>query len=35
MVNKDYTSHRYSELDEINKDNVKNLHVAFTVASAG
>ena len=30
MVNKDYSSHRYSELDQINKDNVKNLHVAFT-----
>src|ERR1700722_20218927 len=30
MVNKDYGSHRYSELDQINKDNVKNLHVAFT-----
>ena len=25
MVNKDYSSHRYSELDQINKDNVKNL----------
>ena len=32
MVNKDYASHRYSELDQINKSNVKNLHVAFTVA---
>ncbi len=32
MVNKDYSSHRYSELDQINKDNVKNLRVAFTVA---
>jgi alcohol dehydrogenase (cytochrome c) len=32
MVNKDYSSHRYSELDQINRDNVKNLHVAFTVA---
>jgi glucose dehydrogenase len=28
MVNKDYGSHRYSELDQINKDNAKNLHVA-------
>ena len=35
MVNKDYCSHRYSELDQINKDNVKNLHVAFTVALGG
>jgi alcohol dehydrogenase (cytochrome c) len=35
MVNKDYSSHRYSELDQINKDNVKNLHVAFTVALGG
>ena len=35
MVNKDYASHRYSELDQINKDNVKNLHVAFTVALGG
>src|SRR6201996_516551 len=35
MVNKDYNSHRYSELDQINKDNVKNLHVAFTVALGG
>src|ERR1700738_1633321 len=35
MVNKDYASHRYSELDQINRDNVKNLHVAFTVALGG
>src|ERR1700722_798081 len=35
MVNKDYSSHRYSELDQINKDNVKSLHVAFTVALGG
>src|SRR3954466_14538861 len=35
MVNKDYSSHRYSELDQINKDNVKNLHVAFAVALGG
>jgi alcohol dehydrogenase (cytochrome c) len=35
MVNKDYSSHRYSELDQVNKDNVKNLHVAFTVALGG
>jgi alcohol dehydrogenase (cytochrome c) len=35
MVNKDYASQRYSELDQINKDNVKNLHVAYTVALGG
>jgi alcohol dehydrogenase (cytochrome c) len=35
MVNRDYSSHRYSELDQINKDNVKNLHVAYTVALGG
>src|SRR5436853_252070 len=35
MVNKDYAAHRYSELDQINQDNVKNLHVAFTVALGG
>src|ERR1700733_11271222 len=35
MDNKDYDSHRYSTLDQINKDNVKNLHVAFTVALGG
>jgi alcohol dehydrogenase (cytochrome c) len=32
MVNKDYSSHRYSGLDLINKNNVKDLHVAFMVA---
>jgi alcohol dehydrogenase (cytochrome c) len=35
MVNKDYSSHRFSELDQINKSNVRNLHVAFTVALGG
>jgi alcohol dehydrogenase (cytochrome c) len=35
MVNKDYSSHRYSGLDQINKENVKNLHVAFTTALSG
>jgi len=35
MVNKDYSSHRYSELDQINKSNVKNLHVAFALALGG
>src|SRR6201987_5683298 len=32
--NKDYGAHRYSELDQINKNNVKDLHVAFMVALA-
>jgi hypothetical protein len=27
MVNKDYSARRYSELDLINKDNVKNLQI--------
>ena len=35
MVNKDYSSHRYSALDQINKSNVGDLHVAFTVALGG
>src|SRR5246127_1275688 len=35
MVNKDYAAHRYSELDQINKNNVKDLRVAFTVALGG
>src|SRR5215469_3983046 len=35
MVNKDYGAHRYSELDQVNKSNVKDLHVAFTVALGG
>jgi alcohol dehydrogenase (cytochrome c) len=35
MVNKDYASHRYSALDQINKNNVKDLHVAFAVALGG
>jgi alcohol dehydrogenase (cytochrome c) len=35
MVNKDYSSHRYSELDQITKDNAKNLHLAYTVALGG
>jgi alcohol dehydrogenase (cytochrome c) len=33
--NKDYSLHRYSALDQINKDNVKALHVAFTVPLGG
>src|SRR5246500_1897020 len=35
MVNKDYAAHRYSELDQINKTNVKDLRVAFAVALGG
>ncbi len=35
QVNKDYSAHRYSELDQINKNNVKDLHVAFMVALGG
>ena len=32
QANKDYAAHRYSELDQINKNNAKDLHVAFMVA---
>jgi alcohol dehydrogenase (cytochrome c) len=32
MVNKDYSSQRFSELDQINKDNVKNLRPAATIS---
>jgi alcohol dehydrogenase (cytochrome c) len=35
MVNKDYAAHRYSGLDQINKNNVKDLKVAFAVALGG
>ena len=35
MNHRDYSSHRFSPLDQINKDNVKNLHVAFTTAIGG
>jgi alcohol dehydrogenase (cytochrome c) len=35
MVNKDYAAHRYSQLDQINKDNAKDLRVAFTVPLGG
>lgn len=34
-VNKDYASHRFSELNQINKTNAKDLKVAFTVALGG
>lgn len=33
MPSKDFANTRYSELDEINAQNVKNLKVAFTVSS--
>ncbi|MCJ2107235.1 PQQ-dependent dehydrogenase, methanol/ethanol family, partial [Methylobacterium sp. E-041] len=29
----DYTNQRYSKLDQINKDNVKNLQVAWTFST--
>lgn len=35
MNHRDYSSTRYSPLDQINKDNVKNLKVAFTTAIGG
>ncbi len=35
MINKDYTSNRFSNLDIINRDNVKNLHVAFLTSIGG
>lgn len=34
-ANKDYASHRFSELNQINKTNAKDLKVAFTVALGG
>lgn len=35
MVHKEYNSTRFSQLDVINKENVKNLKVAFTTAIGG
>ncbi len=35
MNHHDFSSHRYSALDAINKSNVKNLHLAFAVAIGG
>jgi alcohol dehydrogenase (cytochrome c) len=32
---KDYSAQRFSPLDQINKDNVKNLHVAWTLQLGG
>lgn len=35
MNHKDYNSHRFSQLTQINKESVKGLHVAFTTAIGG
>jgi len=35
MVHKEYNNNRFSQLDEINKENVKDLKVAFTTAIGG
>src|SRR3954469_11386856 len=35
MNHHDFSSHRYSKLDAINKTNVKNLHLAFAFAVGG
>ena len=35
MHHRDFSAHRYSPLDTINKSNVKNLKLAFAVALAG
>src|ERR1700733_6548054 len=35
LHHKDYSAHRFSPLTEINKDNVKNLHVAWTLQLGG
>ncbi len=35
LHHKDYGAHRFSELNQINKDTVKNLHVAFTMSLGG
>lgn len=32
---RDYSGHRFSPLDQINRDNVKNLHVAWTLQLGG
>ena len=34
MYNRTYDGHRYSPLDEINKDTVKNLKMAYSLALA-
>jgi alcohol dehydrogenase (cytochrome c) len=35
MVDQEYSSHRYSRLDEISTANAEDLHVAYTVALGG
>ena len=35
LHHKDFAAHRFSDLTQITKDNVKNLHVAFTVQLGG
>src|SRR5690349_4662860 len=35
MVHHDYTSQRYSTLDQINKSNIKNMKLQFAVAIGG
>ncbi len=35
MINRTYDSHRFSPLTEINRENAKNLHVAFATAIGG
>jgi alcohol dehydrogenase (cytochrome c) len=35
MNHHDFSSHRYSKLDAINKGNAKNLRIAFAVAIGG
>ncbi len=35
MINRTFDSHRFSPLDVINRDNVKNLRAVFTVAIGG
>ena len=35
LHHKDYAAHRYTELNQINRDTVKNLHVAWTMQLGG
>jgi alcohol dehydrogenase (cytochrome c) len=35
MMNGDYSSTRYSKLSQINRDNVKNLHMVWALALRG
>src|SRR6201997_4170959 len=32
MNHHDFSAHRYSTLDQVNKDTVQNLHLAFAIA---